>query len=89
MRFASRRPSVSPTRQTYDVDYVPAKFEDGKKVANARVTVKRNGVVIHDNVELPKETPGCNGESDEARGLHLQGRGNKAQYRNIWVQYED
>jgi len=80
---------VPLTWQTYDIDYTPAKFEDGKKVANARVTVKHNGVVIHDNVELPKETPGCKGEADEARGLYLQGHGNKVQYRNIWVQYKD
>lgn len=74
--------------QTYDIDYTPAKFENGKKVANARVTVLHNGVMIHDDLELPNETPGCLKEADEARGVYLQGHGNKVQYRNIWVQYK-
>ncbi len=77
------------TWQTYDIDVTPATFENGKKVSNTRVTVKHNGVVIHDNVELPKETPGCKGEADEARGLYLQGHGNKVQYRNIWIKYAE
>ena len=76
------------TWQTYDIDFTPAKFADGKKVENARVTVRHNGVVIHDNLELEHETPGCLGEADEARGLYLQGHGNKCQYRNIWLQYK-
>lgn len=74
--------------QTYDIDFTPAKYADGKKTENARVTVRHNGVVIHDNVELPKETPGCKDEADETRGLYLQGHGNKVQYRNIWLQYK-
>lgn len=76
------------TWQTYDIDFTPAKYANGQKTENARVTVRHNGVVIHDNVELPKETPGCKAEADEARGLFLQGHGNKVQYRNIWVQYK-
>ena len=76
------------TWQTYDIDFTPAKFADGKKVENARVTVRHNGVTIHDNLELEHETPGRLGEADEARGLYLQGHGNHCQYRNIWVQYK-
>ncbi len=76
------------TWQTYDIEFTPVKYEDGKKVANACVTVRHNGVVIHDQVELPNQTPGCKGEADEARGLYLQGHGNHVQYRNIWVQYQ-
>jgi len=54
------------------------------------MTVKHNGVVIHDNVELLQETPGRLPEpkAGEARGLYLQGHGNHVQYRNIWVQYK-
>ncbi|MBR5626962.1 MAG: DUF1080 domain-containing protein, partial [Thermoguttaceae bacterium] len=76
------------TWQTYDFDVVPAKFEDGKKVANARVTLKHNGVLIHDNLEIEHENPGCKVESDESYGLYLQDHGNQVQYRNIWVEYK-
>jgi hypothetical protein len=76
------------TWQTYDIDFTPAKFEDGKKVANARFTVYHNGVKIHDDIELSENTPGHKPEEDAAHGLYLQGHGNHVQYRNIWVQYK-
>ncbi len=76
------------TWQTYDFDFTPAKYDGDNKIENARITVKHNGVVIHDNIELPKETPGCLAEGPAARGLYLQGHGNKVQYRNIWLQYK-
>lgn len=72
--------------QTYDIDFTAAKYDDaGKKTANARVTIKHNGVVIHDNLELPNNTPGRAGEAPEPAGLYLQGHGNPVVYRNIWV----
>ena len=40
--------------QTYDIDFTAAKWQDGKKTKNARITVRHNGVVIHDDLELPK-----------------------------------
>jgi len=78
------------TWQTYDFDVTPPKYDaDGKKVANAKITVKHNGVVIHDNITLPRETPGRKPEANEKRGVYLQGHGNKVQYRNIWLKYND
>jgi hypothetical protein len=71
--------------QTYDIDFMPAKFENGKKVANARATVKHNGVVVQDNVELKGPTPGGVEEADSPAGLRLQDHGNPVQFRNIWV----
>src|SRR5690606_9010442 len=42
--------------QTYDIDFTAAKYDqDGKLQSNPRITVRHNGVVIHDNVELPGE----------------------------------
>jgi hypothetical protein len=76
------------TWQTYDIDFTPAKYEGDKKVANARVTVKHNGVMIHDNIELKRETPGRKKEGSAPLGVYLQGHGNKVQYRNIWIQYQ-
>lgn len=72
--------------QTYDIDFTAPKYEDDKKVANARITIRHNGVVIHDNFELPKDTPGRKREGPGPRGVHLQGHGNQVQYRNIWLQ---
>jgi hypothetical protein len=72
--------------QTYDVDFTAARFEGDKKVKNARLTVKHNGVTILDDVELPNLTPG--GADSEAPGkgpLMLQQHGNPVTYRNIWV----
>ncbi|MCA9081024.1 MAG: DUF1080 domain-containing protein [Planctomycetaceae bacterium] len=73
--------------QTYDIDFTAAKFDaDGKKTENARVTVKHNGIVIHDNIELPSGTPGgVGGESPEPGPLFLQNHGDPVRYRNIWA----
>jgi hypothetical protein len=74
--------------QTYDIDFTAAKFgADGKKTAPAKVTIKHNGVVIHDNLELPDITPGgtADHESAEPGPLYLQNHGNPVVYRNIWV----
>lgn len=73
------------TWQTYDIDFTAPKYEDGKKTANARLTVRHNGVVIHEDLELPGATPGRQGEGPGPRPFHLQGHGNKVVYRNIWL----
>jgi hypothetical protein len=72
--------------QTYDMEFTAPKYEGDKKVANARITVKHNGVTIHDNIELPHGTPGREEEGPAPRPLYLQGHGNKVEYRNIWVE---
>jgi hypothetical protein len=72
--------------QTYDMDFTAPKYEGDKKVANARITVKQNGVTIHDNIELPHGTPGRAEEGPGPRPLYMQGHGNKVEYRNIWVE---
>lgn len=73
------------TWQTYDVDFTAARWEDGKKVKNARVTIKHNEVVIYDDLELSAATPGGVGEGPEKTGIQLQNHGNPVTYRNIWV----
>ena len=76
------------TWQTYDIEFTAPVYEDGKKVKNACATIKHNGKVIHDNIEL-HGTPGRQGEGPGPRPLHLQGHGNKVQYRNVWVKPRD
>ncbi len=72
--------------QTYDVEYTGPKYDAaGKKTASARITVKHNGVAIHNDVELPKATPGGEGEGPGPRVLFLQGHGNRVQFNNIWI----
>ncbi len=72
--------------QTYDVDFTSAKWDaEGKKTANARITVYLNGTLIHDDVEIPKQTGGGKAETPEGGPIFLQGHGNPVFYRNIWI----
>ena len=73
--------------QTYDVDFTNAVAdESGKKIKNARITLKHNGVNILDNAEIVKVTGGARNEPEGTPGvLRLQGHGNPLQFRNIWV----
>jgi hypothetical protein len=75
------------TWQTYDYDFTAARYDDsGKKTSNARVTIRHNDVVIHDNLELTHGTPGKNKEGPGPDSLYLQGHGNPVVFRNIWVE---
>lgn len=74
--------------QTYDIDYTAARYEGDKLVANPRVTVRHNGVLIHDNIELPGErntTAAPVAAGPQNGPIYLQDHGNPVRYRNIWV----
>lgn len=74
--------------QTYDVDFTAATFSaDGKLEKNARLTVRLNGVLVQDNVELPKVTTAAPiGQiTPEPGPIYLQSHGNPVYYRNIWI----
>jgi hypothetical protein len=77
------------TWQTYDIDYTAAQYgADGKLVASPRITVLHNGVVVHDNVELPGDrstTAAPNGPGPDPGPVYLQNHGCPLRYRNIWV----
>jgi hypothetical protein len=76
------------TWQTYDIDYTAAVYEGDKLVKNPRVTIKHNGVTIHNDVELPGErstTAAPNKPGPEPGPIYLQDHGNPVRYRNIWV----
>ena len=75
------------TWQTYDVDYTAAKYDsDGKKTTNAQMTVRHNGVLIHENVELPKATTAAPvPEGPEPGPIYIQDHGNPIRFRNIWL----
>ncbi len=73
--------------QTYDMVFHAPKFDaDGKKIANARITVFQNGVLIHDNADIPSATPNHSAaEPKEAGPIQLQDHGYPVRFRNVWV----
>jgi acetyl esterase/lipase len=73
--------------QTYDIEYRAAEYDAaGKKTKNALITVRHNGVTIHQDVELPKATTAAPVAESAAPGpLYLQDHGNPVRYRNIWL----
>ncbi len=74
--------------QTYDVEFEAATFDDaGKKSKNAVLTVKHNGVVIHDKAEVDGTTTasGINTVTPIGGPIQLQDHGNPIYYRNIWA----
>lgn len=76
--------------QTYDVDFTAATFDaEGKRLSWPRATVRLNGVVVHENLELKKDCTASAPLStplQTAKGpIFLQDHGNPVVYRNIWV----
>ncbi|MDZ4684595.1 MAG: DUF1080 domain-containing protein, partial [Planctomycetaceae bacterium] len=73
--------------QTFDIDFTAAKYDaDGKKTADARITVRHNGVVVQKDVALPRGTRAAPvKEGPEPGPLYLQDHGNPIRFRNIWV----
>jgi hypothetical protein len=72
--------------QTYDIEFRAARFDDRRrKVADATVTVRHNGVVIHDGAEIPDRTGGGRREGSTPGPLRLQDHGDPVQFRNVWI----
>ncbi len=73
--------------QTFDVDFTNAVADaSGKKTQNARMTLRHNGVLIHDDLEINGKTGGARRDPEGTPGqIKFQGHGNPVQFRNIWV----
>ncbi len=75
--------------QTYDILFRAARWadQDGKpvKVQNARITIFHNGVLIHDDVEVPRKTGAGQPEGPQPRPILLQEHGNEVAFRNLWI----
>ena len=90
--YSKAAPSVNMclpplTWQTYDIDFQNAIVdEEGQVKKNAVITVRLNGVVIHDKLEIDGKTGGSRpGPVGTPGPLKLQGHGNPLQFRNIWI----
>jgi len=75
--------------QTYDIDHTAATVDsNGRPATPALLSVRHNGVLIHDRVVLPP-TPASSRDLPHRNHLpgrlHLQQHGNPVRYRNIWI----
>jgi len=89
--YSIRRPEVNmcfppESWQTYDIDFRAARYDtQGQKTENAQLTVRHNGVVIHDKLSLPMATKGRQPEGPSPAPLYLQDHQNPVLFRNIWA----
>ena len=75
--------------QTYDIIFHAPKFEDGKLIRPADVTVLHNGLLVQDHWILTgptdwKKRPPYSPHPDKLP-ISLQDHGNPVRYRNIWI----
>ncbi|MBN6039458.1 family 16 glycoside hydrolase [Amycolatopsis sp. 195334CR] len=87
----SNRATAPNTWQSYDITFRAARFDGaGNKIANARVTVVWNGVVVHNDVEIDGITGGNSlpeGPSPESVLLQDHGdAGENPRFRNLWIE---
>lgn len=84
----------------YDIVFRAARFQDGKLVEKARVTMYFNGTKVHTNVPINQVWGGPNsgvdggndggkGITDSPQGLKLQAEGHDVRYRNAWIKELD
>lgn len=73
--------------QTYDVDFTAPRFDSsGKKISDARLTVRLNGVVVQNDVRVPGPTRAAPvAEANSPGPIYLQDHGNPVRFRNIWL----
>ncbi len=74
------------TWQTYDIDFAAPKFDaHGKKIQNARITVRLNGVPVHNDIEILAKTGAGKPEGPDPLPIKIQDHSNPVRFRNIWV----
>jgi hypothetical protein len=89
--YAQRAPDRNMTFpplswQTYDVDFRAAAFDaSGRRSAPAVLTLRHNGVVVHDAVEIDGPTGRGQPEGPEPGPLLFQDHWNPVFYRNVWL----
>ena len=71
--------------QTYDIRFQAARFENGKKVADAVITVWHNGIKVQDHYAIPNKTGAGKAEGPEPFPILFQDHNNPVRFRNIWI----
>ncbi|MBI1370829.1 MAG: DUF1080 domain-containing protein [Planctomycetes bacterium] len=81
--------------QTYDIDFAIVRVDaDGKIVKHATITVRHNGVLVHDQYEIPHPTNAAftslrKKPEGDAQPFELQYHGSPVIFRNVWVVAHD
>ncbi len=82
------------TWQSYDIWFTAPRWEIGpdgapRKVANARMTVLWNGVLVHEDIEVPDRTGLSSPEAPGPAPILLQSHASDAEgpvrFRNVWA----
>jgi hypothetical protein len=84
----------------YDIVFRAARFEDGRRVERALVTMYFNGKKVHENVPINQVwggpfsgidggNDGGKGITDTPGGLKLQAEGHDVRFRNAWIKELD
>ena len=71
--------------QYFDILFRAPRWEDGKKIESARITVLQNNVVIHNNVIIPDKTGAGQPEGVDPGPIKLQEHGTAVLFRNVWI----
>lgn len=89
--YRTRRPEFNMcypplTWQTYDVDFTTPRFDpQGQKVAEMRISVWHNGVLVHRDAMIPHKTGAGQPEGPQPLPTKLQDHGNPVVFRNLWL----
>jgi len=75
--------------QSYDIEFRAARFDGNTKTENARITVRQNGILIHDNFEIPNKTGAGRPEGPEPAPILLQEHSNEIWFRNILIEPQE
>ena len=79
--------------QSYEIDFSAARWSGTSKIEDARVTLRWNGVKVHDDVAVPDRTGASVVESPGLHPVLLQAHVSDAsgpvRFRNIWILPKD
>ncbi len=89
--YRFKAPDVDATRppgqwQSFDIEFVAPRWsEAGEKRSDARITVRHNGALIHNDVRVTRKTGQGAPERPGGGPIVLQDHGNRVRFRNIWI----